>query len=208
MPKYAWMLPFAFQLTCATVAVSRVDTKFAQPDADKPEPMASVDGWRITYIPSIPAELRPCTIKGRYTLCDGITAVGVLAVAVAGVALPVAVGVVDVAVVVAVAGVALAVAVGVVDVAVGVGVAGVALAVAVGVVDVVVVVGVAGVALAVAVGVVDVAVGVTEIMANDAVTFCAALIATTQLPKPLHPPLQPAKVAPMVGVAVSVMTVP
>ena len=42
-----------------------------------------------------------------------------------------------------------------------------------------------------------------------AVTFCAAVIVTVQVPVPLHPPpLQPVKVEPPEGVAVSVTLVP
>ena len=41
-----------------------------------------------------------------------------------------------------------------------------------------------------------------------AVADCAALIVTTHVPVPLHAPLQPAKVDPAAGVAVSVTAVP
>ena len=44
--------------------------------------------------------------------------------------------------------------------------------------------------------------------ANVAVTLCAALIVTTQLPTPLQAPLQPEKPQPFAGVAVSVTCVP
>jgi hypothetical protein len=43
---------------------------------------------------------------------------------------------------------------------------------------------------------------------NVAVTLRAAVIATTQLPVPVHAPLQPANVLPFVGAAVSVTVVP
>ena len=47
------------------------------------------------------------------------------------------------------------------------------------------------------------------VVLNVAVTLSAALIVTTQLPVPLHPPpLQPANVLPLFGVAVSVTCVP
>src|SRR5207302_352776 len=41
-----------------------------------------------------------------------------------------------------------------------------------------------------------------------AVTACAEFIVTTQLPLPLHAPVHPVKVEPVVGVAVSVTCVP
>ena len=43
---------------------------------------------------------------------------------------------------------------------------------------------------------------------NVAVTFCAALIETTQAPVPVHAPLQPAKAVPVAAVAVSSTDVP
>jgi hypothetical protein len=43
---------------------------------------------------------------------------------------------------------------------------------------------------------------------NVAVTEAAALIVTEQAPAPVHAPLQPAKVAPLPGVAINVTTVP
>ncbi len=46
------------------------------------------------------------------------------------------------------------------------------------------------------------------VTANEALTLCAALMLTTQLPVPVQAPLQPAKVLPVVGVAVSVTLVP
>jgi hypothetical protein len=44
--------------------------------------------------------------------------------------------------------------------------------------------------------------------ANDAVTDSADVIVTTQLPVPLHAPLQPANTDPLAGTSVSVTTVP
>ena len=41
-----------------------------------------------------------------------------------------------------------------------------------------------------------------------AVTDCAALIVTVQMPVPVHAPLQPPKVEPAAGVAVKVIGVP
>src|SRR5580700_10451766 len=46
------------------------------------------------------------------------------------------------------------------------------------------------------------------VCANVAVTLCAALIVTTQLPTPLQAPPQPLKVQPLAGVAVKVTGVP
>ncbi len=43
---------------------------------------------------------------------------------------------------------------------------------------------------------------------NVAVTLCAWLIVTWQLPVPVQAPLQPANVEPLAGVAVSVTRVP
>ena len=48
----------------------------------------------------------------------------------------------------------------------------------------------------------------TATMVNEAVTLCAAVMLTTQLPVPVHAPLQPEKVLPVVGVAVSVTLAP
>ena len=50
--------------------------------------------------------------------------------------------------------------------------------------------------------------GGTTIVENVAVTLRAALIVTTQLPVPVHAPLQPAKLLPEFDVAVSVTSVP
>jgi hypothetical protein len=46
------------------------------------------------------------------------------------------------------------------------------------------------------------------VVANVAVTLCAAFIVTTQLPTPLQAPLQPEKPKPFAGVAVKVTAVP
>lgn len=43
---------------------------------------------------------------------------------------------------------------------------------------------------------------------NVAVTLRAAVIASTQLPVPVHEPLQPAKLEPLAAAAVSVTDVP
>ena len=52
------------------------------------------------------------------------------------------------------------------------------------------------------------ATGVGAAAVKHAVTYVAAFIVTEQLPVPAHAPLQPANVAPLVGVAVKVTTVP
>lgn len=61
---------------------------------------------------------------------------------------------------------------------------------------------VAGFALRVQTGV------VTTLWANVAVTLCADVMLTVQLPVPLHAPLQPVKVLPVAGVAVRVTLAP
>ena len=50
--------------------------------------------------------------------------------------------------------------------------------------------------------------GVAKLRAKVAVTFCAALMLTTQLPVPVHAPLQPVKLLPAADVAVRVTLAP
>jgi hypothetical protein len=56
--------------------------------------------------------------------------------------------------------------------------------------------------------VVTVSAYVAAVLAYVAVTDWAALIVTEQVPVPVHAPLQPVKVEPVAGVAVSVTAVP